>query len=199
MKDFFGVFICLMVFYAIPLLVEEFTLHPGTVSIMKLAQRIFYILAAIVNSLILVNAVDGIRNSDTSQIVGGGIMATVAWFFFYRHFVNNAYEREKSEEVERERVEAMSPAELKRHKAEQAAIEKRAQEKQNENYYGKINSQLICPHCQTKGFVRKQSRTRVTKTRVNSIPARAIGLGTNTENKVTAMRCDNCETQWDVA
>lgn len=199
MKDFFGVFVILMIFYAIPLLVEEFTLSPGTVSIMKLAQRIFYIFAVIVNSIILVYTVDGINNSETSQIIGGGIAATTAWFFFYRNFVNSAHEREKSEALERERVEAMSPAELKRHKAELAAIEKREQEKYNENYYGKINSQLICPHCQTKGFVRKQSRTRVTKTRVNSIPARAIGLGTNTENQVTAMRCDKCGTQWDVA
>ena len=90
-------------------------------------------------------------------------------------------------------------AELKRHKTQLAAIEKQTQANDNERYYGRLNKQLVCPHCQTKGFVRKQSKTRVTKTRVNSVAARAVGLGTNTENKVTAMRCDNCETEWDVA
>lgn len=64
--------------------------------------------------------------------------------------------------------------------------------------YGTKSDTLVCPHCQTKGFVRKKSVTRVQKTRVNSFAARAIGLGTNTETEVTQLHCDNCDVTWDV-
>jgi len=64
--------------------------------------------------------------------------------------------------------------------------------------YGAININLVCPHCQSKGLVRTRESTKTIKTRVNSIPAKAIGLGTNTEMAVTALRCDNCNMSWEI-
>jgi len=191
MGDFFGVFIVVNIVYAISLVFEQASL--------KLAKTVFYVLAASINSVILFQAKEGIQNSNTSQIVAGALLATVAWFFLYRYFDASDSKKAKDKEVEKQRVDAMSPEEWVQHRKETLANEKKAKAAENEKYHGRLNKQLVCPHCQTKGFVRKQSKTRVTKTRVNSVAARAVGLGTNTENKVTAMRCDNCETEWDVA
>lgn len=191
MKDFFGIFVIVNIVYFLSLIIGQDS--------NKLAKTTFYVLAAIVNSVILFNAIDGINNSDTSQVVAGGLLATAAWFFFYRYVDESDLKKAKAREVELQRIDAMTPEEWNQHRKEQLANEKKAKANEDERYYGKLNKQLVCPHCQTKGFVRKQSKTRVTKTRVNSIAARAVGLGTNTENKVTAMRCGNCETEWDVA
>ena len=191
MGDFFGVFIIVNIVYAISLVFEQ--------SSLKLAKTVFYILAAIINSVILFQAKEGIQNSNTSQVVAGALLATVAWFFLYRYFDASDSKKAKDKEVEKQRVDAMSPEEWIQHRKETLAKEKKAQANENEKSYGRLNKQLVCPHCQKKGFVRKQSKTRVTKTRVNSVAGRAVGLGTNTENQVTAMRCDKCETEWDVA
>ncbi len=64
--------------------------------------------------------------------------------------------------------------------------------------YGAIESKLICPHCHSNNSVRKKELIRVIETRVNSIPARVIGLGTNTNKKVNQLHCDICDMTWDV-
>jgi excinuclease UvrABC ATPase subunit len=68
-----------------------------------------------------------------------------------------------------------------------------------ERTYGWHVPALICPHCQSKGLVRRKDVTRVTKTRVKSLAARAVGLGTNTENQVQQLRCDRCASTWDIS
>lgn len=137
------------------------------------------------------------------------LISFVIYVFFYKPHVVKQQINDLNDKEKRRR-EAMSSAEREKEDEEirlmnlQRIVEINELKKKqdialNKSLYGSINKALFCPHCQTKGFVRKQSKTRVTKTRVNSIPARVIGLGTNTENQVTAMRCDNCETEWDVA
>ena len=114
------------------------------------------------------------------------------------------------EKLENERRAAMSPAQRAREDQErernrlavqeQKMKEERARkERELENWYGKLVPSLVCPHCQSKGTVRRTDATRVTKTRVNSVVGKAVGLGTNTEHKVKQLRCDSCEMKWDVA
>lgn len=57
---------------------------------------------------------------------------------------------------------------------------------------------VVCPHCQTTGGVYMMKGKEVIKTRVNSIAARVIGLGTNTERHVMKFTCANCEMDWKV-
>lgn len=64
---------------------------------------------------------------------------------------------------------------------------------------GKVMPNVICAHCHTSGQVRMKNVTRVTKSRVNSIPGKVIGLGTNSESNVKEMHCENCNMTWDVA
>jgi hypothetical protein len=84
--------------------------------------------------------------------------------------------------------------------AERSLAESQAKnERDLSRYYGEKVPALICPHCQSKGSVRRTDATRVTKTRVNSVAARAVGLGTNSEKEVKQLRCDACEMKWDVS
>lgn len=64
--------------------------------------------------------------------------------------------------------------------------------------YGEKVAALICPHCQTKGNVRRKKVQRTEKTRVNSLLGAAAGIGTNTTREVTQMYCENCQTKWDI-
>jgi Flp pilus assembly protein TadB len=98
------------------------------------------------------------------------------------------------------RLEDKEKERIKTEKDERSRMESQAQKERNlNNAYGEKVSALICPHCQSKGSVRRTEATRVTKTRVNSVAARAVGLGTNTEKKVQQLRCDACEMTWDVS
>lgn len=209
MKEFFVFLVLTLVaHFAVVATVENFFVYRNPSP--KLIEKIVYVIAGLTVALSTYIAfIDGGGNyfqlTESIQFIVnlpmilGALCGNFLVIMFTRWSTNVDIKNEEAAEVQRQKVAGMSPAELKRHKAQLAAIEKQTQANQNENYYGKLNKQLVCPHCQTKGFVRKQIKTRVTKTRVNSIAARAVGLGTNTENKVTAMRCDKCETEWDVA
>ena len=213
MKEFFGFFVLTLVaHFAVVGTVENFYVY-GKPS-PKLIDKIVYVVAGLTVALstyiaFIVVSSDGggnyfkltenVQFIVNVEMIFGTLCANFLVIAFTRWSTKSDIKNEQVAQVQRQKVAEMSPAELKRHKTQLAAIEKQTQANDNERYYGRLNKQLVCPHCQTKGFVRKQSKTRVTKTRVNSVAARAVGLGTNTENKVTAMRCDNCETEWDVA
>ncbi|WP_143434147.1 hypothetical protein [Hydrogenophaga sp. H7] len=64
--------------------------------------------------------------------------------------------------------------------------------------YGVMVPAVICPHCAVQGHVSKKETTKITKNRVNSIPGRMVGLGTNSETQVTKMHCMNCTMDWEV-
>lgn len=93
--------------------------------------------------------------------------------------------------------DALRAKKIRAEKEKETAAKKR-EEEQSKMFYGEIVPTLVCPHCQAKGSVRRTERTRVDKARVNSVLGKAAGIGTNTERKVLQMRCDNCETKWDV-
>lgn len=108
-------------------------------------------------------------------------------------FLSNAADERK--------LAAMEPAERAKYLANKEKNEARrtAEYKAAETIrnYGGINSALLCPHCQTKGYVRMTQATRITKNRVNSVAGKAIGLGTNSESQVTQLHCDKCSMTWD--
>ena len=60
--------------------------------------------------------------------------------------------------------------------------------------FGAIKSQLVCPHCQTKGKVRSKLTEDISRTKVVPI----IGNTIKSKKGVTQMHCDNCSTTWNV-
>lgn len=106
--------------------------------------------------------------------------------------------RREGEQVEQERVAGLTSEERLAERVENERRQEMAKLERDRSFYGSINPKLVCPHCKSTGTVRRMQQTRVDKARVNSIAGRAVGLGTNTERKVTQMRCDACETKWDV-
>lgn len=103
--------------------------------------------------------------------------------------------------AEKHKLAAMNPDEREKYletKAQEEAEKQKSYKAQNKiRQYGTKNIALLCPHCQTKGFVRMTQAVRVTKNRVNSVAGKAIGLGTNSESQVTQLHCDNCDMTWD--
>jgi len=114
------------------------------------------------------------------------------------------------ERTEKRRRESLTPtqrrnedkaiAKMQTEQLEQDRVETETKQQSALNFrYGKKVAALVCPHCQSKGTVRRTAATRVTKSRVNSVAARAIGLGTNSEKSVRQLFCESCEMTWDVA
>lgn len=68
---------------------------------------------------------------------------------------------------------------------------------QAESRYGELMPKVVCPHCQTSGHVHRKAGVSLTRNRVNSLPAKAIGLGTNSEKAVTKLHCTNCSMDWE--
>jgi hypothetical protein len=100
--------------------------------------------------------------------------------------------------IRKAEFESLSPLDKKKIRDEQEIERKKTAEKQAIWSYGAIVPALVCPHCQTKGQVRRTEKTRIDKTRVNSVVGNAVGLGTNTRRDVLQMYCGSCGTKWDV-
>jgi hypothetical protein len=69
--------------------------------------------------------------------------------------------------------------------------------------YGPLNSQMICPHCQTKGSVRTMAVTM--KKGISGGKATAavftagvsmLATGLSRKENCTQARCDHCECKW---
>lgn len=63
---------------------------------------------------------------------------------------------------------------------------------------GKINPELICPHCQNKGFVysKEYSFNKTVKGKVGGILKTDIKIN---QNESGTMRfCKNCESRWNI-
>lgn len=98
--------------------------------------------------------------------------------------------------LRRARVNAMSPDEV-------------AQSRQREfDYhmlleYGPVNSQLFCPHCQSKGYVRAKpvvqkvgiSGGKATAA-VLTLGASMLATGLSRKQSFTQAHCDNCNSTW---
>lgn len=81
---------------------------------------------------------------------------------------------------ERDRINAMSP------------------EDRNEYVFGPINTNLVCPHCQTKGAVHVKHLARVaTSTGTVGGVMKAKTTSTVT-TAATQHHCDQCASTWDI-
>ena len=81
--------------------------------------------------------------------------------------------------------------------------ERELKEMRNDRIKNKIKNmelkeKVVCTHCQTVGGVYVRQGKDIVKTRVNSLAARVIGLGTNTEKDVIEFLCTNCEMEWKI-
>lgn len=107
-----------------------------------------------------------------------------------------------SSSMDKNHLSSLSPEELaeemtKRQKQKEAD-DLRLEELRFQEAYGFKVPAVICQHCGVQGHVSRKETTKVTKNRVNSIPGKIVGLGTNSETRVTKMHCMNCTMDWEV-
>jgi len=66
-------------------------------------------------------------------------------------------------------------------------------------FYGAYASEVVCPHCNTKGQVRKRSKAITEESREKGVIGATIGRKTITKKgSVTQLHCDNCAVTWTV-
>lgn len=65
--------------------------------------------------------------------------------------------------------------------------------KKRADFYGDVNPALVCPHCQTKGFVRS---VRVEKTKTVTQLGHVLPSAMISDGRVTMATCDNCSSKW---
>tara|TARA_B100001093_G_scaffold396987_1_gene384207 strand:+ start:2070 stop:2705 length:636 start_codon:yes stop_codon:yes gene_type:complete len=73
-----------------------------------------------------------------------------------------------------------------------------SQARTNALLYGSYAAQIICPHCQTKGKVRKSTKERVEESREKGVIGATIGRKTITKKgRYTQLHCDKCDVTWE--
>lgn len=83
------------------------------------------------------------------------------------------------------------------HKKRQQAYFKSRETRSNEIVYGARSKEIVCPHCQKKGKVRKTSKEITEESREKGIIGATIGRKTITKKgSMTQLHCDNCDTTW---
>jgi hypothetical protein len=113
--------------------------------------------------------------------------------------------REKAE------LDAMSPADRAEHqralaerRANDVKVAKMRQAERNATWaHGKVNSQMVCPHCQTRGKVRVKAIEK--KAGISGGKATAalltggisvLATGLSRKEELTQAHCDNCSSTW---
>jgi len=87
----------------------------------------------------------------------------------------------------------------KSHKKQQQAYAQASQTEGNAMLYGTYAKEVVCPHCQTKGKVRKTTKELTEESREKGIIGATIGRKTITKKgSVTQLHCDNCDVTWTV-
>jgi hypothetical protein len=72
------------------------------------------------------------------------------------------------------------------------------QTRSNITLYGSFSPQIVCPHCQTKGKVRKKTKQRVEESREKGVIGATIGRKTiTTKGRYTQLHCDKCNVTWE--
>jgi hypothetical protein len=142
--------------------------------------------------LVYVYGISSAKIDDTFSMVIAVFMVSIA-FGSMAHDGASAERWANRQEEERIKYNNLSTIDKEKYDKDLAQKE----EKTKERRYGEINKKVMCPHCQTRGFVRKQLGTRLIRASVRGLPE-PIAAGTNTKLKVTKFRCDNCETDWSV-
>ena len=107
-----------------------------------------------------------------------------------------------SDSLDKKYLASLSPEKLEeemaKRKQQKEADDLKLEEWRFQQEYGFKVPAVICPHCGVQGHVSKKETTKITKNRVNSVPGKMIGLGTNSETAVTKMHCMNCTMDWEV-
>lgn len=111
-------------------------------------------------------------------------------------------EKKQNEEIEeKKRIDALTPAQRKKEiakKQRQALEEERLEfekrriesEELTERVHGEVVKMLVCPHCQSTGCVRRKDGLSEEKyLNANNLYR---------SRKVTKMKCDKCDTRWEV-
>lgn len=156
----------------------------------------------------------------SSQRSGVEAMSDIVGFFLFAFLAVGAVlalsfvANRKGASNQRAAVAAMSPAEKEAQRLSQAQIQesnrllKEQQRKERERrqlvwQHGEINSQLICPHCQTRGKVRSKPIEK--KAGISGGKATAalftggismLATGLSRKETLTQSRCDNCSSTW---
>jgi hypothetical protein len=105
------------------------------------------------------------------------------------------------------KINAMSPEDKERFVADKKR-KKEENEKKLADFsatykYGELNSQMVCPHCQTKGMIRIKSVSN--KKGISGGKATAalltgglsiLGTGLSRKEKGTQAHCENCNNTW---
>jgi len=87
----------------------------------------------------------------------------------------------------------------KNHKEAKKTSEVEHQARSDSMVYGSYASEIICPHCNTKGQVRKKSKEIKEESREKGIIGATIGRKIITKKgSVTQLHCDNCGVTWTV-
>lgn len=143
---------------------------------------------------------------DTETVVSL-LMVVVVVIGAFVFFVIGASSRGRRNE----KLQAMSDperAELERKQAEYRADQKRRAQLQSAERsalwaYGRTNSQMVCPHCQTRGKVRTKPIDK--KAGISGGKATAalltgglsiLATGLSRKEALTQAHCDNCDSTW---
>jgi hypothetical protein len=87
----------------------------------------------------------------------------------------------------------------KNYKEETQTSEAKRKRRSNQLIYGAHASEIACPHCNTKGKVRKKRKEITEESREKGIIGATIGRKTITKKgSVTQLHCDNCDVTWTV-
>lgn len=121
------------------------------------------------------------------------ISPVLIFFLLFNQTYKRSLQTLKQKDEEKARFEALSPDEkIAELNAEKSKQEKRAKERQTATQvmlYGPIVPALVCPHCLTKGSVRRtQAHSKeVVLTTSHTYKAKA---------PQTKMHCETCGTEW---
>ena len=80
------------------------------------------------------------------------------------------------------------------------SYEERTKERELKEKYGEKKPNIVCQHCQTKGFVRVKKGLKAVKTQTTGLgPLNSVLLPkSETKFDVTYFRCENCDMDWEV-
>jgi hypothetical protein len=156
----------------------------------------FYWIAAIVNFVFIAFAISMLIKNE---FMGGGLLmfivglvcSDILGYSLFRWAVNDRDAIELKKKQESERWQKLSQAEKK---AEVELMKKKAiadQNREDLRFYGEVVAALVCPHCQTKGQVRRK----------DGLSDEQVLDKSNfyKQRKVLKMRCGNCQTKWEVS
>ena len=100
----------------------------------------------------------------------------------------------------KEKIALMTPEEKQKYLEEKQTRLAEEKQRRNEITYGAINTEMICPHCQTKGNIRTAHINL--KKGVSGGKATAavltgglslLAVGLSRKEETTQAHCDNCE------